>query len=152
MTYNLLNEEQSEPTMSVLDENLSFLATQAALELDMLIEGRETKLEAVTRLSKVMRSSFKQVSSGGQGAFMDPATATIVNRAFTDSSLAKLETVDELIERSHELAEELASQVDPKHRNGGLPEMKRFCIALARCSSAYREAVLGHRSKHPYRK
>lgn len=152
MNYNLLNEGQSESAMSVLDEDLSFLATQAALELDMLMEGKETELEAIPRLSSVMSGSFQPFQSGGRGSFLDPATATIVNRAFTDSNLANLETVDQLIQSSLKLAEELASQTSTSKRNGELATMKKFCMALARCSAAYRESVLGHPSKHPYRK
>lgn len=152
MNYDLLVEGQSESAMSVLDEDLSFLATQAALELDMLMEDKDCELEAVKRLSDVMNGSFRPFQPPtGQSSMLDPATATIVNRAFSDSDLAQLETVDELILKSLKLAEELASQVDPSRRNGGLEKMKRFCIALARCSSAYRETVLGHRTKHPYR-
>lgn len=153
MNYNLLIEGQSESSMSVLDEDLSFLATQAALELDSLIEGKETELEAVSRLSSVMSSSFQSVQAAGQSFSLDPATATILNRAFIDSNFANnLETVDELIQKSLELARELASQTDPSQRNGELARMKRFCMALARCSAAYRESILGHRPKHPYRK
>jgi len=153
MKYNLLIEGQSESAMSVLDEDLSFLATQAALELDSLIEGKETELEAVSRLSSVMSSSFQSVQAEGHSLSLDPATATILNRAFIDSNFANnLETVDELIQKSLELAKELASQTHPSKRNGELARMKSFCMALARCSAAYRESILGHRSKHPYRK
>jgi hypothetical protein len=152
MDYELIIEGQSESPMSVLDEDLSFLATQAALELDMLMEGKETKLEAIPKLSSVMNGSFQAVQAGGQSSSLDPATATIVNWAFADSNLANLITVDELIRKSLQLASELASQTDPSRRNGELAAMKRFCIALARCSDAYRESILGHRSKHPYRK
>jgi hypothetical protein len=152
MDYNLLVEGQSESAMSVLDEDLSFLATQAALELDMLMEGKEIELDAVPRLSIVMNGSFEPVQSEGRGSFLDPATATIVNTAFTDSKLAKSETVDELVKKALELAAALASQVHPDQRNGELADIKRFCLALARCSSAYRETVLGQRSKHPNRK
>ena len=152
MNYDLVSNRQSESAMSVLDEDLSFLATQAALELDMLMAGKDIELDAVTQLSSVMSGSFQAVQSGGQGSSLDPATATIVNRAFTDSALANLETVDELIKKSLELATELGSQIDPNQRNGELASMKRFCIALARCSAAYRETIIGHRSEHPYRK
>jgi len=138
--------------MSVLDEDLSFLATQAALELDRLMGGKETDLEAISKLSRVMSNSFQSVQVVGQSSSFDPAIATIVNRAFIDSNLAKLETVDELIQKSLQLAQDLQSQTDPSQRNGGLATMKEFCIALARCSAAYRESVLGNRPKHPYRK
>ncbi|GAF93393.1 unnamed protein product, partial [marine sediment metagenome] len=57
-----------------------------------------------------MNDSFQPVQAGGQSSSLDPATATIVKRAFTDSNIANLETVDELIQKSLELARELASQ------------------------------------------
>jgi len=152
MEFDLLGERHSKDDMSVLDEDLSFLATQAALEFDELIEGIEVELEAIPRLSNVISNNFQSITIGGQGFSLDPATATIMNRAFHESELAQLETVDELVQKSLELAKDLQLQSDPNLRNGGLANMKRFCIALAKCSAAYRESVLGNRPKHPYRK
>lgn len=152
MNYNLLADGQSESAMSFLDEDLSFLATQAALELDMLIEDKDCDLKAILLLSKVMNDNLEPFQSESQSSLLDSATATIVHWARSDAGFSRVKTVDQLIEKSLELARELASQVDPNQRNGELEKMKKFCIAFARCSSAYRETVLGHRSMHPYRK
>ncbi len=154
MSFDLLSGEPSEISMSILDEDLSFLAIQAALELDMLIAGKETGgSNAIKKLSEVMSGRFKPLISSEKTVYLDPATTTIMNRAFIASENT-VTTVEELIEKAIKLADELATQSQQvqAQRNGELEKIKKFCIALARCSAAYRETIIGPRTKHPYRK
>lgn len=152
MNFDLLGGTSSEASMSVLDEDLTFLATQAAIELDELMRGESISVEAIPKLSDVISNSVKSYNVSGRSASLDPATATVINRAFIDSNIADLSTVDELIQKSLELAGTLQSQVQPDQRNGDMASLKKFCLALARCSAAYRESVLGNRPIHPFRK
>lgn len=152
MNYNLLSSSAQGAAMPVLDEDLSFLAIQAAIELDDLIQGKSIDLIAVPQLSKMMSDSFRYLSAGGSAAALDPATATVVGEAFVASGSAGLRTVDDLINRALELARDMQSQTDPKERNGEIERMKKFCIALARCATSYRASVFGQRPRHPNRR
>jgi hypothetical protein len=130
--------------------DLSLLAARAAIELDNISQGQATDLEAVKGLAGFLESSIEHPHQE-QRALMDPATETVVTRAF-DSLNQRVATVKELLEQSNGIAGELKSVRPDATGTAQLAELRSFCAALSICASAYLQSLRELRPTHPFRK
>ena len=78
-------EAEVNPTFNVLGTDLSFIATKAAIELDMFARGHSEKLESVMLLAKLIRSSIHIEPGGISKSLMNPSTVTVMGKAIENS-------------------------------------------------------------------
>jgi len=138
--------------LNVLGTDLPLLATKAAIELELYSENKNDDLTSVQTLSELIKNSIDLKDTNTPRSLMDPSTVTVMSKAIGDSKWnATPKTIDELVKIAIKLAEELGREPDQSKRNGEVQKIKEFCIALAKCSSAHRQSIFGHSSKHPFR-
>src|SRR5258708_211036 len=71
--------------LSVLDPELPFLASEAAIDIENLLTAKAKDLAAVRRLATRLRNSIPSASDGGPRSLMDPATLTVLGEAIYQS-------------------------------------------------------------------
>lgn len=146
-------------TVNILDPELPFLASQAAVELDNLLNGTGTDSAAVRNLAKRLQASLPSdtATAPHRALLADTATISVLGQAINISRSAEhmlpISSDDELSQRTAEIAGQL-SDVD-----GPLPEDKKvlkwaraFCLALSQCAAAYRRSEFEVRRPHPFRR
>jgi len=117
----------SEPTLRALDPDLSFVASQAAIELDNLLLGKGGRLDAVSRLASYLRESTGGIVGVAEKKhLMDPQTIDLVSRAIDASGGQVVKTIDELMSEAWRIAKELGAAKG----GGGEEEIER----LRRCA------------------
>jgi hypothetical protein len=142
--------KQSVEIMEADDPDFSFLASQAAVELDNLSLGRQTRVENVRRLGRILEASVKSTSSvGTRGAFGSTGTLGVFGRAIEASASGHPRlTMSELIDEAWKMAEQLSASSGSEDKNH-LKQLRTFCVALSRASASFRLAVTGEQYEHP---
>ena len=128
--------------LNALDPGLPFLAAQAAIELDNLLLGRSSPLEAVKLLAERMRNASENTEAPeGSKTLMDLSTVEVFSSALHASQGQRVQTLIELTREAWTIAGALdASKVSqPKEV---LQSLRAFCVALSRCASSYRQSIL----------
>lgn len=138
---------------NVLNPELSSLAADAAVELDLLLMGEKTDLGSVQALSQYLNDTASHsVSDPSQMRLsVDTATETVLGRAFTETGDDHSTILGNLLNRTKEVAAELSSagkDPDPTSLEFG----RAFCLALSQSASAYRQLLVSARPPHPYRR
>src|SRR5437868_4395266 len=83
--------------LRALDPDLPFLATRAAIELDTLLVGQATDLQAVRQLAESVRTLTEFNSESGQRRLeMDPPTVEVFNRALLSVEKVPVANINEL--------------------------------------------------------
>lgn len=138
-------------SVNVLDPDLSFLASEAAVEIDSVLSGESGELASVTELARRLQQSIDRPNNSqtARGLSADTATVTVLGQAVNlVDRQHPLTNVDELLARTEKIAQQLSSAVTTK-RDEELRLAQAFCLALSRCSSAYRKSVYELRPPHP---
>lgn len=134
-----------------LDPDLSFIASQAAIELDNLLLRTGGGLDAVARLAGCLQRSTGITGGGTETKhLMAPQTIDILSRAIDASGDQRITTIDELARRASQIAADLGASKS----GGGDDQIKRlrdFCVALSRVAAADRRAMLDMRPSRPLR-
>ncbi|MBN2024286.1 MAG: hypothetical protein JW809_15995 [Pirellulales bacterium] len=77
----------NERALSALDPRLSFLASQAAVELDKLLLGKGEKIEAVQHLgTRLQESMGGQSDTSEQRMFLDSPTVSVLTETISQGS------------------------------------------------------------------
>ncbi len=134
--------------VNVLDPELPFLASQAAIELDSILNGTGSESSAVHNLAKKLKDSLESASAttNYHALLADTATISVLGQAININLAAKqqqpISTVDELSKLTADIADQL-SKVNKASSTTGSAELewaRAFCLALSRCSAAYRRS------------
>ena len=130
-----------------LENDLATVSCYAAGEVDNLILKRSNGLGALKRLKQIIQSSLIDCGTSASGHFMvDPTTAVAMNRALLVSgSVGNLNTVDELIRESKQVAELLDTVTEKAERGdedvGELEKLRSLCLALSKSALAFEEPM-----------
>jgi hypothetical protein len=139
--------------VNVMDTGLPSLASDAAVELDLLINGEQTELDAVRPLGDCWRRTRDKPAADqpARGLQVDTETETILGQAFAQAGDNPSTILGELLRRTEEIAEHLSSagvSTEPET----LERQRAFCLALSQSAAAYRQSIFDVRPPHPYRK
>lgn len=139
--------------VNVLDPKLPWLASNAAVELDLLINGGETDLEAVKQLGERLRQTLNKPTADqpARGLQVDTETETILGQAFAQAGADPTTILGELFRRTEEIAGQLSSAAVGTERKA-LEWQRAFCLALSQSAAAYRQSIFDVRPPHPYRR
>lgn len=141
-------------TVNVLDPELPFLASQAAVELDAVLNGQQPAITAVKKLADRLQAAVNKSdpTQSARGLLADTATVTVlgqaVNLADEENQLTNLQ---ELFFRTQQIADQLSAAATGRTDNK-LEWARAFCLALSRCAAAYRKSFYDIRQPHPYRR
>ena len=139
--------------VNVLDPKLPWLASNAAVELDLLINGDETDLEAVKQLGERLRQTLDTPVAGqpARGLQVDTETETVLGQAFAQAGADPATILGELFRRTEQIAGQLSSAEAATERKT-LEWQRAFCLALSQSAAAYRQSIFDVRPPHPYRR
>ncbi len=139
--------------VNVLDPDLSFLASNAAVELDLLINGEWTELNAVKELGERLRNSLDKPAPDqpARGLQVDTETEAVLGQAFARAGADPAKVLSDLFRRTEEIAEQLSS-AEPAVNRTELEGYRAFCLALSQFAAAHRQLVFDVRPPHPYRR
>jgi hypothetical protein len=142
-------QASTSPEPLELEMDLASLASQAAIDLDDLLLGRRKELTAVKVLAEKIAASLPL------GQTMDATTAVAVQRALIETpGLPQTTTVNELVNSAAELTARLSKLVakpEPKENPDEVKQLRSFCVALSRSSTALQGSPYD-RPEHPFRR
>jgi len=145
-------EVNSTETLESLELDLPHLASQAAIELDMLLRNQKVGLRATKELASWLGKAFEGLQGGaGHEFLLDPPTEMLVARAFQRSQRAvTLKTVDDLFKEASKFASTLRAVGSDSERKT-LESSRAFCAALAESAALYRHAKYFEAPMNPFR-
>ena len=135
---------------SALDPELSFIASQAAIELDNLLLGRPGRFVAVAQLAEYLKSSAIDSGAAQGTGPLDPQTIDVVSRAIDAAGEETLKTLEELKVHAGRLASELG-EMDEASDEGKIERLRAFCVSLSQVATAQRQSILDMHPSHPFR-
>lgn len=152
--YNKPAKINSQAPLHVIDPDLPFLASKAAIELDNLILGRTSDLKSVNILAEKLRHSFEiDETNGERRSLLDPTTLTILGEAINKSETQPTVTKEkDLINKAWSIADELLQEKNLKDDSGRLEWARAFCVALSSLTAAYHRSIFDLRPPHPFRR
>lgn len=129
--------------LNVLDPGLPFLASQAAIELDNLLLGREVELQSVERLAGRLEGSTEPIAgTEGRKSLMDPATISVFSNAVDASGMPKIQTLADLANKACRIADGLQSSKSDRDRDKSRVErLRAFCNCLAQNAIAHERSL-----------
>ena len=135
----------------VTDPEFPFIAANAALEVDNLINGRRGEVPNLKKLSELLKNAaFRTEQSTKQlKNIMDPVSVDVFQRALFESHNCHLASIQDLAAKAAEVASELESAPTKEDM---LDIIKRFCLELSRLSLATRYTMQQSRSENPFKK
>ena len=148
----VIQEPGPQSPLQGLDPNLSFIASQAAIELDNLLLGTSKKLDAVHDLALRLKNSAEEISgSTTMRNLMDPQSIRVFSQAYTETQGESVSTIDELANKAWRIAGDLdEAKADPQRQT--LERLRSFCVALSRIASAQRMAMMDRKPGLPFKR
>jgi len=136
-----------------LDPELPSLASDAAVELDLLLNGERPDLQAVRQLAQRLQQSLDKPAPDqpARGLQLDTETQTILGQAFTQTGADPATVLNDLLRRTEEVAQQLSSAEAGTDRTD-LELQCAFCLALSQAAAAYRQSIFDMKPPHPHRK
>ncbi len=136
-----------------LTPELASLASDAAIELDLLINGEETDLAAVKKLAGYLEQTSAPCLSATteRRLTVDMATETILGWAFVETGADHSSILANLLQKTREVASAL-NTAGSSLALESLQRSRAFCLALSQSAAAYRQLFLGARPENPYRR
>ncbi len=120
--------------LSAFDPGLAFLASQAAFELDNVLNGCGCEFSAVRQLAQRLQNSTERVGASEQRrSLMDPTTVSVFSDAITASGFPKVNSLEELAAEAWRISQKLAesqSGAQDQHSQQ-LERLRHFCVFLA---------------------
>jgi hypothetical protein len=143
------------PWLRAREPSLPMLATRAAVELDAQRRGNAASMDAVRKLSELLKNSFDQETGGGASrqstSLLDPNTMVLVGRALESIPDRRVTKVAELRQMMCEIAEWLDQSA--ANSNASRAEVLRdFCLALAKGASAHHRDIRDEKPANRYRR
>lgn len=140
--------------INLLDSELPSLASQAAVEIDLILNGASIGIDSVKKLADRLMSTIVDTGSvpAHKSFAANTATVAVLGQAWNQSgSQQTITDVEELGSKTAEIAEKLAT-VTSEHQDTGLLWMRAYCLALAKCAAAYRKSIFDIQRTHPFRR
>lgn len=139
--------------VNVLDPKLPWLASNAAVALDLLINGDPADLDAVKQLGERLRQALDKpvADQPARGLHVDTETETILGQAFTQAGDDPATILGRLMQRTEEISGQL-STAEAASEHQELEWLRAFCLALSQSAASYRQSVIDLRPPHPYRR
>lgn len=139
--------------VNALDPDLSSLASDAAVELDLLINGETTTLGAVRQLGERLQLSLEKPAANqpASGLHVDTETEMVLAQAFTRAGDDPTTILSQLWRRTEQIAERLSAASASEERES-LRRPLAFCLALSQSAAAFRQLVFEARPPHPNRR
>jgi hypothetical protein len=129
------------PTMNVHDPDLPFLAAQAAVEIDNLLLGRDSTLDAVHALGELLKKSTEEIAGEtGRKTLMDPPTVSVVSDALSATRSDHVRTLGEFAAEAWKVANEL-HEAKPNQTREKLERARLFCVTLSQMVTSYQQSV-----------
>jgi hypothetical protein len=148
--------------LQVLDPDLPLIAARAALQLDVFLAGLRNgtevgrgRVDAIQSLSRMVSSLTGGQAEGGMRNLVDPITADVLSRAYTEAAhSAPLSTWQQLEQAIHDLAAKL-SQVGmgttKENQVQALVVLRDFCLRLSEYAANKRQIAYGEKPRSQYR-
>ncbi len=147
-----LSSQLDERRLNALDPGFAFLAIQAALEIELLIEGRATGLVHTKELSQqLIYSDQDPILNGSIKNLMDPSTITVLSQIVSEERTEPIKTTEELVSEAASIADRLTEATSNKDQ-GHLTWARAFCYSLARGADTYRQRLNDFPTPHPFRR
>lgn len=132
--------------------NFSFLALRAAVELDDILHGKLSSVEAVRELAEALGKTTSVVGSGSLTSLVDPLSADLIGRALERNSATPIHTVSDLVHQANQVVSSLraATQGSLKEK---IEALRDFCLALCEVTGSFQQEERERaRPRHPYRR
>jgi hypothetical protein len=144
---------QSNLGLRILDPDLPFLASEAAIDIDNLLSNRSEDLTAIRCLAERLRNSIESSGIGGSPrSLMDPATLTVLGEAVAETvGSESLQKVEDLLGEAAKIANSLSSG-NPRENPLELEQARDFCVALSKAAIAYTKSIRDLQPSHPFRR
>lgn len=139
--------------VNVLDSKLPGWASNAAVELDLLINGDAAELESVRELGERLRQTLDKPAADqpARGLKIDTETETVLGQAFVQAGADPATILGELLRRTEKIAGQL-SAAETGTEQDALELLRAFCLALSQSAVVYRQSVADVRPPHPHRR
>jgi len=143
--------------LRALDPDLPMLAARAAMQLDTFISAsrngektQEIRTDAINKLAAMVTSvTLPRAAESPARALMDPLTANIVSRAYSEASNAPLRSWKDLELAANKLSEMFKSVSHPGERGQdplvSLQLLRDFCVKLSEYAASKRQLAYGER-------
>lgn len=154
--------ESTAAELRALDPDLPIIAARAAMQLDLFIASvlrheplHELRTDAIKQLG-TMISSLNGAATGGLRCLVDPLTANLLSKAYSDASRAQLTSLQELEGAMKTLGQMLAEaskqEVHQKDPLKALTLVRDFCVKLSEYAASKRQLAYGERPVPAYRR
>ena len=126
--------------LHVLDADLPYIASEAAVEIDNIIAGHSEDPTAFKELARRLNRSFGDPPSPDQPKYMvDAGTLTVVDEAIRRTGGEPTANLSDVVKRAVRLAA-LSDPWSGEHKSD-LEWALAFCLALSRATARYRSAL-----------
>lgn len=150
MSSGLLSISNNE-ALRVLDAELPLLASEAAIDLDNLLAGRDSDLTVIHSLAHLLKNFINfESEDSSSNTLMDFATISVLSEAIVqtrnDFSYKKIE---ELLKEAEKIASELLSD-ELLNNAESLKRARDFCVALSTAVMAFHKSIRDLRPPYPF--
>lgn len=136
----------------ILSPDLASLASNAAVELDLVIRGEKTEGLAVKELARQLSDATALGTEQNQRRLqVDTATETLLGRAFVDTGSDPSQVLTNLFSSIEKVANDLSGWEEMSEKDT-LEQLLSFCLALSTSASAHRQMIFNMRPPHPNRR
>lgn len=147
------HEPNSQP-FDALNPDLPFLAANAALELDNILNDTASSLSYVEKLERLLESSAREqkVAGGRTRLLVDPVSSNVLSRALVASHQSNPGTLQDLAEAISVLSGYIKKLRASNLAKDNIASLRDFCVALSTYASASRRTIYGKEPAHQFRK
>jgi len=146
-----MSQTLTQQPLHVLDADLPYIASEAAVEIDNLIAGHSEEPTAFKDLVRRLDRSFGDSALSEEPRYMvDAGTLTVVDEAIRRAGGGATPNLSDVVKRAVEIAA-LPDPQSAEHR-GDFEWALDFCLALSRAAAAYRRSIYDLQPKHPFRR
>ncbi len=148
-----LTRQDDKRVLRALDPDLPFLASEAAIDIEILLSGGQEDLSKLRDLAERLKNSIdEKAEEGRHRSLMDQATLSVLGEAVAESRISpEWQRVEELISEAIDLSK-LLSKENLKENEDDLKRARDFCVALSRAAASYRKSIQNWRPSHPFRR
>lgn len=134
-----MSEKSFDARLGSLDPALPLLASKAAVELELLLQGVPTDGSATRNLAELLVAALDK--GDGSGLAMDQDTASLIGTTFDDVKWeAPVLTLADVMAEARKIAERLATTSPPNGDRHAIERTRDFCAALAIQTAAHLRA------------
>lgn len=147
------HEPNNQP-FDALNPDLPFLAANAALELDNILNNTGSSLSYVEKLERMLESSAREqkIAGGRARLLVDPVSSNILSRALAASHQSDPGTLQDLAKAISVLSGYIKLLRASNLAKDNIASLRDFCVALSTYASASRKTIYGKEPAHQFRR